>query len=149
MRERRDLGMMRRLAAVQRARRVGAEAAMAAAAQAEREAAEAEREAEARSLSARLDWSEHLARPGFSPEFSRALSSVLIVREGEAGEAARKARSSEDNHAERRGEWQRLEAQVRLSEQSVKGLRRKVARKEDERKMAALADRVTYFWSRP
>jgi len=149
MRERSDLAMVKRLASIQRARRVGAEAAMAAAAAAERDARRTEEAAVAKSRAAQRQWNEYLAEPGFSPEFSRALSAILVAREDEAVEAGRETGRRAEAHVARTGEWQQLEAEVQLSEASLRRLRRKVARKQEEKAMAVLADRTTWSWRQP
>ena len=148
MRDRRDLAMMKRLADVQRAQRVGAEAALGEAAEAEREARRAQEAALAKSRAAHRQWAEYLAEPGFSPEFSRALCAQVIEREAAADEAGSETARRREAHEMREQEWQRLEAQVRQSETSVRRLGRRVARKQDETAMSALSDRITWSWSR-
>jgi hypothetical protein len=149
MRERGKLPVMVRLAAVQRAQRASAEAQLAVARSAEAAARIAEDEALEGSRAAERQWLDHVRAPGFSPEYGLALSGRLIGREEDAQKAASQARQAGELCASRQGEWQRQEARVRLSEASLRRLKRQVERRTEENRMAELADRVTYAWSRP
>jgi hypothetical protein len=148
MRERRNLALMSRLVVVQRARRLGAEAELQRAAAAEREAREAEAEALARSAESRRDWADNLASPGFSPEFGRALSRRLLLREGEAKEAAFAADRKTEMKARSQQAWRLLEAQVRQTDGSVRRLRRKVGQLAEEKRLGELSERITWSWTK-
>ena len=148
MRDRGRLAVMAKLAAVQRAKRVGAQAALAAARVDEREADAARDVAEAGMVDAHRDWLDHLAGAEFSPEFSRLLSGVLVGCEREADGAARHAAETSERRGERQSDWQRLDARVKSGDASLKRLRRKVAWRVEEHRLAALADRTTSQWSR-
>jgi hypothetical protein len=149
MRDRGKLPLMVRLTAVQRAQRASAEAQLNVARAAEAAARIAEEEALQGSRAAERQWLDHVGAPGFSPEYGRALSTRLIGRQEEVETASLHLRNANDVCAARQGEWQKQEARVRLSEASVRRLKRKVERRTDEKGMAELADRVTYAWSRP
>lgn len=148
MRDRNRLAVMTKLGIVQRAKRTGAEVALAAARGAEREADDARDEAQARVAGAHRQWLDHLADPSFSPEFAALLSGALIGRESEADGAARHVDEASDRRAERQSDWQLLEARVKSGDASLKRLRRKVAWRGEENRLAALADRTTSQWSR-
>ena len=148
MRERRNLALMSRLVVVQRARRLGAEAQLQRAAAAEQEARDAETEALARAAASREDWANHLERPGFSPEYGRALSVRLLVRASEADSATSAADRTTEATDRSRQAWRLLEAQVRQAEGSVRKLRRKVGQAAEEKRLAELSERTTWAWSR-
>jgi hypothetical protein len=148
MHERRQLPLMVRLTSVQRARRAAAESALAAASSAEKRAQRAEEAAREQSRVAELQWLDYVAEPGFSPEYSRSLSARLIDRDTAAAGAALRTRQQSVLRAARQQDWQLSEARVRLSEASVRRLRRKIERRAEEDRLAELADRVTYSWSR-
>ncbi len=148
MRERRRLLALGQIAAVQRARRMGAEAALAESAEAE---ARSRREEEAAQLlvqDARQEWGAYLAKSGFSPQYHSALSGRIVVREQEQSVRAQAAAKAAEDRSRRELEWQVLEAQVRVGETSMKRLRRKLARRVDEANLAEAADRLTFRWSR-
>ena len=139
---------MDRLASVQRAKKAGAEAALLSARLAEAEASAAEEEAKARTEAAQFEWGAHLSGAAFSPEFSGALASLLIQSETEASDASgRRARAAE-LAARRQGDWQLSEARSRSGEEALRRLRRRVRRRAEEDRLAEMADRVTYDWSR-
>lgn len=148
MRDRRNLGMMERLLSVQQVKRASAEAALAAARSEEQEARLAEDNARSASLTAERHWLDHLARSGFSPEYGRALSALLIERETETGQAAAATLRQGEICGEKEQVWQRSEALLRHSEAATRRLRRKVMRKHEEKSLAQLGDRLTFAWSR-
>jgi hypothetical protein len=148
MRERSRAADLAKLVRVQRAQRLGAEVALAEARDEESRQRSAEEEAARAAAAAGEDWRLHVGRSGFSPEYGRALGERLLSRiEAEAQCAARTAEAAEASER-RQGEWQRLEARVRGGERSLGRLARKAARRTEERRNAALADRVTSLWSR-
>lgn len=148
MRDRDTLSVMTRLATVQRAKRVGAEAALAEARRAEEEAEAAEQEARASLSGAYEQWADHMAEARFSPEFSALLSNALVRRADEVDNSARETAASAETRTQRQSEWQVLEARVRASEETLRGFRRKVARRLEETRTAELADRMTFAWCR-
>lgn len=148
MRERDKLNMMAQLSEVQRAKRTGAEAALHAARSSEKEARREEEAARERTLAAQQQWLEHIGRSGFSPEYSSSLSIIVIARENEAAEAAVRTRIASDLCLRKQSDWQAQEARVRLSEDSVRRLRRKVERRREEDRLSEISDRITFDWCR-
>lgn len=149
MRDRVKLPLMVKLASVQRVRKAAAEAALMSARAAERQARTAEEEATARTEAARSEWGEHLSGAAFSPEFSRALAARVIEREKtESGASLRHERSAE-LAGRRQEEWQVSDARARSGEISLNRLRRRVRRRTEEDRLAEIADRITFDWSRP
>lgn len=149
MAERGKTRRMAQLLDVQRARRGGAEAALAAAAAKTAAARTDERSAAARSASAEAEWLEQLSAGGFAPEYCRVLAGRLVDREDEARTAALQLRAAEELQASRDAEWRRLEAQTRGGEISLRRARRREARRLEEHRLAELADRTTRAWRRP
>ena len=148
MRERSKLNMMAQLSEVQRAKRTGAEAALHAARSSEKEARREEDEARDRTVAAQQQWLDHIRRSGFSPEYSRSLSVIVMARENEAADAAVRTRIASDMCLKKQSDWQAQEARVRLSEDSVRRLRRKVERRREENRLSEMSDRITYDWCR-
>ena len=148
MRDRRNLGLMMRLVSVQRAQRVGAEAAMRIAADAERRARASEEEARDDSVAARRQWLDYVDKPGFSPQYSKALRAWVTERERALETATAVTRRKSDVRAENELAWQRSEAEVRRSETTTRRLRRKVERCAEERRASELNDRTTFDWMR-
>lgn len=149
MRERGTVRVMGQLAAVQRARKVAAEAALHAARSAEDEARQEEGQALDRATAAQQDWSDHIARSGFSPEYSRSLSGIVIDCEQQASKASVQVQLAAKLSDTRRSDWQTQEAKVRLSEASYKRVKRRFERQCEEDRLNAVADRVTFLWSVP
>lgn len=148
MRDRRRTQVMARLVAVQRAKRAGAEAELGQARQRERQARDVERDALAGSEAAEQDWRMFISAPGFAPEYGQALASRLVAADDRAQEATTRARAASEAHASRTRQWQALEAQVRSSEIRLNRLERRLARRDEERRVAEQADRVTFGASR-
>lgn len=149
MRDRLALKAIAGLAAVQRAQRTGAEAALEEARASEREAQAAEEDARRATDAAGEDWRAYLGEPGFSPEYCSSLSMRLVLRREEQGRCAERMAHAADAVGRREGDWQRLEAQVRTSERSVRRLQRKVAQRIEEGRLVEVADRITQKWRRP
>lgn len=148
MRDRSRLAVMTRLASVQRAKRIGAEAALIESQTAEEEAQTAESDARTEMTDAHRHWLDHIAEPRFSPEFSTMLSHALIVCETKVEGASLRAVEAGDVRAQCQSEWQVLESRVRTGDAALRSFRRKVARRAEENRLAELADRTTYTWSR-
>lgn len=148
MRDRAKLSVMTRLATVQRAKRVGAEAALAEARRVEQEAQAAEENACATLAGAHRQWVDHMAEFRFLPEYSALLSNVLVRSADDADAAARETAAGVEARAHRQSEWQVLEARVRAGDDALRGLRRKVARRIEETRIADRADRTTFAWTR-
>ena len=148
MRDRVKLPLMVRLASVQQVRKAAAEAALMAARAAETAARTAEEEAKARTETARLEWGEHLAGSLFSPEFSRALAARVVERERTAASASVRAEKAGEVADRRREDWQVSDARNRSGEESLRRLRRRVRQRAEENRLAEMADRVTFEWSR-
>jgi hypothetical protein len=147
MRDRVKLPLMARLASVQRVKTAAAEAALMAARSAENAARTAEEEALARTEAAQAEWGEHLAGGTFSPEFSRALATLVIERETAASGASLRRERSAELAERRQDEWQTSEARSRSGEISLRRLRRRVRRRTEEDRLAEMADRITFDWS--
>jgi hypothetical protein len=148
MRDRVRLPLMIRLASVQRVKKVAAEAALLSARLAEAEARTAEVDARARSEAAQIEWGEHLAGASFSPEFNGALASLVIRSETEVSEASGRSALAAQIADRRQGDWQRSEARSRSGDESLRRLRRRLRRRTEEDRLAEMADRVTFDWSR-
>ena len=148
MRDNQKLPLMLRLASVQRAKRLAAEAQMNEAASAAQKAAAADAVAMQLRTDAEGEWTDYLGRPSFTPEFARALSAQLIDRAEEASQAAERKQKALNEQSEKQQAWRVLEAGVRQSDGSIRKLRRQVARRTDEKRLAELGDRTTYAWSR-
>jgi hypothetical protein len=118
MRERAKLALMARLVVVERAKRAGAEAALAEARTDEQRARDREEGARELVAEAQHQWFDYIGKAGFSPEYTGALSSRLVERENGAAAAAGETRKAAEFHSRRQSDWQALEARVRLSEAS-------------------------------
>jgi cell division septum initiation protein DivIVA len=143
---------LRRTAAlleVQRARRAAAESALMSARAAEAEAREREAAAMARAAASAESWQHYLSKPGFAPDYARLLSADLVARETDAAAAGSARRTAEALHEARIDDWRQREAQLRSGTSGLADLRRDDHRRREERALAAIADRVTYRWSRP
>ena len=148
MAERRRLEAARRLGVVQRAQQAGAEADLGIARQEEHDARRREQEAQRRTEAAHGDWLQLLAAPGFAPEYVRGLAGRVVEREAAEAECAACTRQATDAADEREKEWRLRSAQVKGAERFVRRLTRKLARDDEERRLAAAADLTTYRWSR-
>lgn len=148
MRDRARLGLMVRLASVQRVKKAAAEAALLSARHAESQALAAEEEAKARTEAAQLEWGAHVSGAVFTPEFGGALAALVIRTETEATDASLRSERAAGLAARRQGDWQVSEARSRSGEESLRRLRRRVRRRAEEDRLAQMADRVTFDWSR-
>lgn len=148
MRDRSKLPLMARLASVQRVKKAAAEAALMSARAAETQARTAEEEAQARTDAAHAEWSDHVSGAAFSPEFSRALAAQVIDREKAASNASLRRQRTAEVVVRRQDDWQMSDARSRSGEASLRRLRRRVSRRTEEDRLAEMADRVTFDWSR-
>lgn len=148
MRDRVKLPLMVKLASVQKVKKAAAEAALMSARAAETKARAAEEEAIAQTEAAHLEWGEHLAGAAFSPEFSRALAALVVDRESAASNASLRRGRTAEIAGRRQEEWQTSEARSRSGEISLHRLRRRVGRRTEEDRLAEIADRITFDWSR-
>lgn len=148
MRDRAKLPLMVRLASVQRVKKAAAEAALMSARHAESNARAVKEDARAQTEAAQLEWGAHLSGATFSPEFSGALASLVIWSETEASNASVLSERAAELAARRQGDWQLAEARSRSGEESLRRLRRGVRRRTEEDRLAEMADRVTFDWSR-
>lgn len=146
MAERRRLGLMRQLLAVQAARRGGAEALLAEARTKESVARDDERAAAAARDGALGDWTRCVGVAGFSPEHSRALSGLVVERDQEADEAGRRAEAASQLADGREQDWRMREAELRAGSKARDRLQRKLVRRGEEQRLTALADQVTRDW---
>jgi hypothetical protein len=146
MPERRRLAMMKQLLAVQSAQRSSAEIALRDARKREAQAHVDEQAALTARDEALGDWMRCIAEAGFSPEHSRSLSDRLIERDENADEAGARASAAAEWTSRGEQRWRALEAEVRAGREVQGRLRRKLSRRNEERRLAALADRVTRVW---
>ena len=148
MRDRVKLPLMVRLASVQHIKKAAAEAALMSARAAEAQARTVEDEAKARTEAAQLEWSEHVSRGAFSPEFSRALAAQVIDGEKAASSASARRERATEIVGRRKDDWQASDARKRSGDASLRRLRRRVQQRAEEDRLAEMADRVTFDWSR-
>lgn len=144
----RKLGRLERLLSVQRMKRIGSEAALAQAQEHEREARAAEEAAQAASQSAQAEWQDYVGRPGFSPEYSRALSSRVLKLDVQLQHAQASTMRKSEITTIKQTDWQQSEAQVRQTEASTRRMARKLERKREEARIAEIGERLTFAWSR-
>ncbi|MGQ0661104.1 hypothetical protein [Sphingosinicella sp.] len=131
---------------VQRARRSGAEMALVEARKVETRARDAERSAILARDESLQNWLSCVDQVGFSPEYSRALSSLLIARDEQVHEAGVRAEAAAQLASAHEREWRAHEAKVRAGGKAQGQLKRKLTLRGEERRLAALADRVTRTW---
>jgi len=136
------------LAAIQRVRRIVAEEAVADTRRREAEAEATEAEARTAEVHAEGAWRDLLGRPGFAPEWSRALAEDVIARQAGVDHAAAAARAAAADHEAARETWRAADARVQAADTVVRRTRRAEERKREERRLDALADRVTARWGR-
>lgn len=148
MHRRRDLAVMSAVLEVQHAKRLAAEVEVQQALADEKTARDASAAAERSCEAAHEEWTDYVGRPGFSPEYSRALSARLLHRESEARDAAAVADRKGDVRASKQEAWRHRQVQVRQAELSAKHIKRRVEHRRDERRLAEGNDRVTYAWWR-
>lgn len=148
MRDRVKLPLMVRLAAVQRVKKAAAEAALMSARQAETSARAAQAEAEAKTRSAQLEWGAHISGITFSPELSGALAALVIRTGTEADDASLRSARAAELRNRRQDDWQMSDARSRSGDESLRRLSRRVRRRAEEDRLAEIADRLTYDWSR-
>jgi len=137
-----------KIATIRAAERDAARHELFAANERERAAREAGRRADEATLAAAAEWQEQIATGGFHPELASALAGRLIVRVGEAeGAHAHSAAMTGEREA---GEaaWQLGNARHRQADEAFAASRRAAARDRDERALEALADRVSFDWTR-
>lgn len=149
MRRRADPRQVAKLVEVQHARRATAGAALALARDGEMHAHAQATAALKDASAAQNDWFAFLNRPGFAPDYARALAARLVARESAADEAGKEYRIATDIHHDRQDDWRLSEAHVRLVEASLDRARRDAGRNREERQLGELSDRITYAWVRP
>jgi len=114
----------------------------------EREAQAAREQANSETMAAAHAWETHLGEH-FHPELAAGLASELMTRV-EAGAAARdQAIQMTEGREARETEWRLGDARCRQADQALDRSRRARARHREERALEALADRVSFDWSRP
>jgi len=146
MRERRSLGMMQQLVAIQHARREAAQAAVSAATTAERDARRREEAARNEALNAHQQWQDHVRQSGFSPEYGIGLSALVIERDRELDGARTETERRSSIRKREQRTWQELLSQARRSEDSARRLKRRIERRAEERRLGQLNDRITQGW---
>lgn len=143
MRKRPALRQIILLCDIHRALKVRAEDTLATARDAELVAIDVERTAHREMDTAQGEWLDCLARSGFAPEYSRALATRLVAREAEAQHAGVQRGQAVDAHLREQDAWRIAEARERASRDNLRGARRDAARRREEKRLDALADRVT------
>jgi hypothetical protein len=78
-----------------------------------------------------------------------SLSGRLILREREQQDFADAMAVATGLRETRQANWQGLEAQVRHGEDTSRRLKRRIARRVDEKAIGEAADRTTRDWCRP
>lgn len=144
MRRRNDPRQIAKLVDVQRVRRAEADVALAAARESELDAAALKDAALDQVATAQDDWFTFLGRPGFAPDYARALASRLVLREATAGEATEHYRAAGLLHLGCQDDWRLAEARVKTTEASLLRAKRDAIRDREEKRLGALADRVTF-----
>ncbi len=129
---------------VQKTRRSGARAALETARRHEQAARDAEEQAVAECQAAQAEWAALVSSPGFWPEYSRVLAERVIERDADAAQAAARTFAAAELCAGRRHDWQGLETQVRMGERSLRSLKRKLDRHDEEQRLNAVADLITH-----
>jgi|GEM_PF-3507591 len=146
MPSKRDLPLIEKMLAVQISRRAAAEQAVAIAAGEAAAARSAERDARQHSHDANGEWSQYISEAGFSPEYSTALCARAIEREAAAAKAAQLTSQREQFHLQQQDAWRKTQAQVKHTEGSIRRVKRKRARTHEERRLAAIEERITFTW---
>lgn len=146
MRNRVALRQIVKLSGIHRAMKVQAQDLLAVAREAELVAIDAERTACREMDIAHGEWLDCLARPGFAPEYSSALATRLIAREAEAQGARAQCGLAADAHLRQQDAWRLAEARERASRDNVRNAKRNAARHREDKRLDALADRVTHDW---
>lgn len=146
MLKRADPRQLEKLVVVQLVRRAAAEVALVAARDGELQAQLREATARAEASAAQDDWFLFLDRPGFAPDYARGLAARLVQREAVADQARKDRRVAADAHLDRQDDWRLSEAHAKLTEASFDRARRDAGRMREEKRINALADRVTYAW---
>jgi len=135
-----------RLGAVQRAKRSAAETALVLAREDEgRIAAEADARRDELAANQGL-WFDYLGRPGFAPEFARAIAVQLVTSDAAAKDANQRHRLAIAHSEECVGDWRVAEARVRATGEELAAARRAEATRREEGRLAEFGDRVTYDW---
>lgn len=148
MRKRHALRQIVLLCDIHRALKMRAEDRLAMARDAETVAVDVERTARREMDAAHGEWLDCLARSGFAPEYSRVLATRLVAREAEAQNAGVQRDQAVDHHQRQQDAWRLAEARERASRDNLRGARRDAAHHREEKRLDALADRVTQDWMR-
>ena len=142
MRDRDALKALSQLLDVQRAQRTGAEASLAEARETERRARDAAAQARCEADAAQADWMGGLAEPLFPPEYQRGLAGRMLAREHDCAIRTGEADQASPRVEERRQDWCTIEARVRGGERGARNLARRVGRRDEERRLGEIADRI-------
>jgi hypothetical protein len=145
MRELARLGQLRGLARLQEALTADASIELADARTAERLAIETAQDAAAHVEDMAGHWYRHLQGP-LMPERGRAIAAMLVERERSARQSDEQSRQASDHTTDRERLWRAADAAERATHRVVGQVRRRGARKAEERALDALADRVTIDW---
>ena len=145
MRDADRLDQLRDLARLQDVLTNDATAALADARDAERAAEEAAGNDARRVDDAADHWYRHLAGP-VMPERGIAIAALLVERERAARQSSEEAQQARDRSVEREQRWRAANASERATGKVVATLKRRHARKTEERALDALADRTTIDW---
>lgn len=136
-----------KIVAIRTAERAAARYALLLAGAREREAVAAHESAEEQVRGAAGAWQEHLAG-GFDPQLARAHASALIESTEACAAAAEHAAEAAEARETSTAEYRAGDARCRQAEQSLDASRRARAQHREERALEALADRVTFDWTR-
>ena len=146
MRELARIDQLRGLARLQEALTADASIDLADARDAERLAVETAQDAAAQVEEMAGHWYRHLQGP-LMPERGHAIAAMLVERERTARQSDDEARQAGDHAADRERLWRAADAAERATHRVVGQVRRRAARKAEERTLDALADRVTIDWT--
>ena len=145
MRESARLDQLRGLSRLQEALTADASIDLADARDSERQAVATAQDAAARVEDMAEHWYRHLDGP-LMPERSRAIAAMLVERERAARQSDEQSRQASDHAADRERLWRAADAAERATHRVVGQVRRRSARRAEERALDALADRVTIDW---
>lgn len=148
MADRRTHRLLAEVAAIREAERSVARQALFAAQESERAASDdSARAAQAAAIAAQA-WNANLTG-GFHPEFALGLAREIVRREADSDAARSALRDAQQHSAQRRSQWHGSDARCRQVAETLRGSRRALARAREENALEALADRVTFDWTRP
>ncbi len=96
-----------------------------------------------------MEWRDHLGGAAFDPSYGRWLADRVVTRTSQQAQTEARADLTRRSAERRQDEWQLLEAQVRSNEARAGELTSRVAHLREEKRLHAVADRVTYDRVKP